>query len=127
MGDDVQSPSSHSTSPGWNWNRRFSAPLRNSGFALRSLSPQMPRRSRSSDRLSSRAEDFEHLTSHEAQSLDEIVSGHRIVSASVAELEEHRTVERVFEPRMDAATRATHLEHWRKAVGRALDWAAGTD
>ena len=46
---------------------------------------------------------------------------------SVAELEEHRTVERVFEPRMDAATRATHLEHWRKAVGRALDWAAGTD
>jgi len=36
---------------------------------------------------------------------------------------EARRVERVFEPRIDAAARGRMLERWRDAVGRSLRWA----
>ena len=42
---------------------------------------------------------------------------------SVDELESHRSVDRVFEPSMDAGERERLVRWWRKAVDRTKDWA----
>jgi len=40
-----------------------------------------------------------------------------------AEIKSLWKVERVFEPSMEAARRAQFLAGWKKALGRAKDWA----
>jgi len=43
--------------------------------------------------------------------------------SGIDELESHRSVERTFTPRIDAATRDARLVQWKRAVRRSLEWA----